>query len=161
MIPRALWDYHPGRDCSCDDRNASRQAVQLVAKEKFYFAERQADLNISTKHSKASESTPLHGCQAFEFSFNLSPILCQCKAKNAKKKKKINKSLLVATTVEEVASVVSIPFLIICVQIIYRQTQKQKNNNQNYTKRKKGRNRCIHFHHVAHQTSQTVSETFW
>lgn len=43
-----------------------------------------------------------------------------------KKKKKMNKSLLVATTVEEVASVVSIPFLIICVQIIYRQTQKQK-----------------------------------
>lgn len=38
----------------------------------------------------------------------------------------MNKSLLVATTVEEVASVVGIPFLIICVQIIYRQTQKQK-----------------------------------
>lgn len=59
------------------------------------------------------------------------PLICHLSSVNVKprmqkKKKKINKSLLVATTVEEVASVVSIPFLIICVQIIYRQTQKQK-----------------------------------
>lgn len=40
------------------------------------------------------------------------------------------KALLVATTVEEVASVVSIPFLITCFQIIYIQIQKKQNRNQ-------------------------------
>lgn len=59
------------------------------------------------------------------------PLICHLSSVNVKprmqkKKKKINKALLVATTAEEVASLVSIPFLIICVQIIYRQTQKQK-----------------------------------